>query len=431
MFDKFNYQSIALKDIDLDVRNPRLVTRQPLKTEAEIVDYMFRHESLSEFLGKIAIEGRNIGAERPYVIPNGERFVVIEGNTRVAAYKLITGLLEAPKEFVGKVPAVRAKLKDSLLEIECSIAPSRDEMLPIMANAHFGLGDKSKWGYLGSRKAVYDEWASGKKVAQIAVAFNRRKGQIRDLILEYTLYLKALSFDWDEEDRDVLEDPSVEFNPPVRFLQSQGHKDKVGLSFDRENLSVAYTSPESAARLQHLISKLVISPSKGMGATASFDDVFADYKAPAPKPGKPDPKPDPGKDPPPKLKPGALFNYPVTVHNNLIIQIAKEAEKLNSTTYPASATFLLRAFLEALLQHIIDEQGANPDGKSLSLETSLNLCTSKAVNLPDSDRKILGEFRKSHLDYVNLGAHGSVVPNATRLMAARDCVDQFVTRLSP
>lgn len=432
MFDKFEYKTVELSSIKLDVRNPRLVTRQPLNSETEIVEYLFQHESLADFMSKIAQEGRNIGAERPYLVPDGDNYIVIEGNTRIAAYKLITGSLEPPAKFAGKVPAVSPKLKNSLLTIESSIAPSRDDLLPIMANAHFGLGDKSKWGYLGSRKAVYDEWSSGKKVAQIAAAFGRRKGQIRDLILEYSLYLKSLSFEWSEEAREILEDPSVEFNPPVRFLQGQGHKEKVGLVLDRENLKIVYTTPEAAARLQHLLNKLVIHPTKGLGATASFDAVFADFKPPPKEPPKGGPDKtspdDSDKNPAPKLKNGALFNYPVTLHNNLLIQMGKEAAKLNCNTYPAAGTFLLRSFLESILQHLIDEQGANPDGKMLSLETSLNLCTSKSVTLHGDDKKILAEFRKTHLDYVNLGAHGSIVPNATRLFAARDCLDQFVKR---
>jgi hypothetical protein len=45
-----------------------------------------------------------------------------------------------------------------------------------MASAHFGTGDKSKWGYLGSRKAVYDEWKSGKTLPKLAKLFNVTQG---------------------------------------------------------------------------------------------------------------------------------------------------------------------------------------------------------------------------------------------------------------
>jgi hypothetical protein len=433
MFDRFAYQTISLEQISLDVRNPRLVTLKPLTDQKEIVEYFFNHENLADFLIKIANEGRNVGAERPYVVAEKGGYVVVEGNTRVAAYKLLTGLLKPPKKHQGKVPAIPAAAKKRLLEIECSVAPSRDALLPIMANAHFGLGDKSKWGYLGSRKAVYDEWKGGRSVGALAAAFARPKGKIRDYILEYALYLKSLQFDWTEEEREALEDPSVEFNPPVRFLQSQGHKDAIGITFDREALTVSLASKVAGQKLKHLVKKLVVSPVKGLGATAAYEAVFKDFK---PTKGstvegsseESDDNDGGDKSPSPKLKPGALFNYTVTIHNQLTKQLAKEARDLNCQNYPAAGTFLLRNFLESILKHLIDQKKANPSQAALSLENALNLAISAKVGLSVDDRKVLVEFKKSHLDYVNLGAHASLIPNALRLFAARDCIDQFVKR---
>jgi hypothetical protein len=65
LFDKFNYHRIALSLIRLDLRNPRIVTQNPLTSEDEVIKYLFEHEDLRDFLKKIAFEGRNEGAERP------------------------------------------------------------------------------------------------------------------------------------------------------------------------------------------------------------------------------------------------------------------------------------------------------------------------------------------------------------------------------
>lgn len=431
MFENFSYESVPLGSIALDVRNPRLVTLKPLKNEVEIVDYMFAHERLSDLLEKIASESRNVGAERPYVIKSGSGFTVIEGNRRIATYKLLSGLLKPSKKYQAKIPAIDSVLLEKLKNIECSVAPSRDDLLPIMANAHFGLGDKAKWGYLGSRKAVFDEFKAGRSVGSLAVAFDRRKGQIRDYILEYSLYLKALSFNWSTEEREALEDPSVEFNPPVRFLQAQGHKEKVGIEFDRDALEIKVADSTAEQKLKHLVKKLVVHPQKGLGATASYDAVFDDFKLDTSKKSdaeKKDTDADPDKKASPNLKTGALFNYPVSQHNQLIKQLAKEARNLNCQIYPASGTFLLRNLIEALLKHIIHEKNANKAGSNIGLETALQLAVSPAVGLSAADKQILSEFRKSHLDYVNLGAHGNIIPNPLRLFSARDCIDQFVKR---
>ncbi len=463
MFGKFKYERIALSLIKLDEKNPRIVTLEHLKSQDAIVEYLFEHEGLAAFLKKIAAEGRNQGAERPYVVKNGKEYVVVEGNTRIAAYKLLTGQLIAPKEYISAVPHLPGPVRDELLSVDCTIAPTRDALLPIMAAAHFGLGDKSKWGYLGSRKAVYDEWKGGKSTAQLAAAFNRKKGQINDLIIEYELYLEALKFDWTPAEKLILTDPSVEFNPPVRFLQGTGHRSAIGIELDRVNLAVEFQDEEAKKKYKHLIKKLVINSEKGFGATSLYKDVFADYQGTKPdekeKPdaggnggggGEPADSSARGSDKAdddakpagdekqnesnqrapkgPKLGTGALFNYPVTTNNLLLTQLLKECKEINANKLPASATALLRSTLEAILKTIIEDQGANPKNNLLSLEVALDICLGQSVQLGTDDRRILKEFKKSHMDYVNLGAHATVVPNALRLMAARDCVDQFVMR---
>lgn len=168
MYDQFNRQKIILATISLDYQNPRIVTLNPLTSEKDVVEYFFEHENLADFLKKIATEGLNPGAETPFVVKSGSGFTVVEGNTRIAAYKLLSGLITANKEHQALVPAISAPLKAALVTVECAVAPDRESLLPLMASAHFGLGDKSKWGYLGSGKAVHDEWKKGKKVPDLA-----------------------------------------------------------------------------------------------------------------------------------------------------------------------------------------------------------------------------------------------------------------------
>jgi hypothetical protein len=455
MFAGFKYESVPLKDIALDDRNPRIVSQTPLSSQSEILSYLYENEELESFVKKIASEGKNLGAERPYVVKKGSGYVVIEGNTRIATYKLLTGLVKPPSDHAGTVPHISDAAKKNLQNIDCSIAPDRDALMPIMASAHFGTGDKSKWGYLGSRKAVYDEWKSGKTLPKLAKLFNVTQGEIKELILEYQLYLKALTLPWTHKEKDILSKPNLAFNPPVRFLQTSGHKDKMGVSYDNANLKVLLAK-DADKKFKHLLNKLVINPVKGLGATATYDAVFADYGTVASKSkggssksggstgggstgggggaggggssgggtGASGGSSTSGG----AAKPGTLFAYPVKTNSGLIKQLMKEAKDLKCSKFPASATFLLRNIVEAILKHIIDDQKANKSGKTLDLEGCLNLCATQLVNLPVTDKKILSEFRKDHLSFLNLGAHGNLIPHETRVMQARDTIDQFVKK---
>jgi hypothetical protein len=454
MYASFKYESIQLKDIDLDLSNPRIVTQKKLSSQAEVLQYLYEYEDLERFIKKIAGEGKNVGAERPYVVKSGSVYIVVEGNTRVAAYKILTGLISPPKEYAASVPQISAKLKKHLTSVDCSVAPNRATLLPIMASAHFGLGDKSKWGYLGSRKAVFDEWQSGKTIPQLAKAFARTSSQIQELILEYRLYLESLKLHWTAAEQGILQNPKVEFNPPVRFLQTSGHKAKVGIKYDMSDLSIKFDTPEAKKKFKHLISRLVINPSRGMGATATYDEVFADYgstksgkagAAAAPGKASSNSAPTaaqssgssgsatvsgtaPGQSKVLKAAVDSLFAYKVNVSNGLLDQLMHEARTLNCKKFPAAGTFLLRNVLEAILKHIIEDQKAHTSGGHLDLEGSINLCVSNNVKLSKEDKKILSQFKKDYLDYLNLGAHGNVIPNITSLYAARDSIEVFVKR---
>src|SRR5580658_9139702 len=106
MYAGFKLVQLPLSDIDLDDKNPRIVSQTALTTQGSILAYLYEHEELEDFIKRIASEGHNVGAERPYVIKKGSRYVVIEGNTRVAAYKVLTGLITPPKNHAETVPNV-------------------------------------------------------------------------------------------------------------------------------------------------------------------------------------------------------------------------------------------------------------------------------------------------------------------------------------
>jgi hypothetical protein len=124
MYSKFEFKKIPLKDISLDDRNPRIVSQTKLTSQTKILEYLFEYEDLLEFVQKIAAEGKNHGAERPYVVASGSNYTVIEGNTRVAAYKILTGLIEAKNHFPAGVPHISDEVKKEMLALDCSISPN-------------------------------------------------------------------------------------------------------------------------------------------------------------------------------------------------------------------------------------------------------------------------------------------------------------------
>ncbi|MEG9268027.1 hypothetical protein [Qipengyuania sp. Mu-71] len=450
MFSKFSYEQLPLASIDLDSQNPRLVGDADFTSETEIVDYLFEHEALADLISKIVAEGKNRGAEQPYVIKakSKNRYIVIEGNRRVASYKLLTGELTAPAEYADKVPDISDEFADTLRVVDVTIAPSRSSLDKIVARAHFGRGEKERWKYLGNRQAIYKRWKDGEKLLSLSRTFEISKSDVRDYLIEYLIYLEALKLDWTPSEREKLTDPKLQFNPPIRFLQTSGHRSAIGMTIDRTNVSVDFKDSESKSKFKHLIWKMLLDEDANVKATSDWDAVFSDYQSndeageeeggqssdsgneASDENGQDKEGDDPSEDSKSKYSPKkyALFEYDVTIKSGLLEQLMYEAGRLSANSYPASATSLLRSVVEALLKHIIDENDANKNDVQLSLEKSLDLCLSNAVQLSKPDKKILKNFKKDHLDYLNLGVHGNVIPHRDRTLAARNSIDPFVKK---
>jgi hypothetical protein len=459
MFKKFQLKTLPLEDILLDIQNPRIVSAKPLKSQHDIIAFLLEHEGLLEFIKKIAKEGKNPAAERPYVFRAGKKYVVGEGNTRIAAYKILTGQQEVPAEWATDIPMISEADRKRLLNVDVSVAPSNGELAPLKARLHFGLGDKSGWSWLSSRQEIFTAWIKLKSISSVSKIFDRKNAEIQNFILEYKLYREALGLAWTDEERAVLQQPRLEFNPPIRFLESKGHKEKLGISLDKTNLKVSFTDNVAKQRFKHLITKLVISKTPGIGATASFGEVFNDFKEPTKKqPAKKDSGggtatggdggssgSSSGSDDGSKggkgssssgggsgqftKKLGRLFDCKPKVSNTLLEQLMLEAGKLDCRTFPGAGTVLLRCIVEALIKRIIQENNLDPKGAARDLNDAIGVIK-KSASTPISkdEKKVLGEFAAQDLQYLNLVAHANIRPNFQRLEAALSVIDLFVRK---
>lgn len=461
MYKEFQLATVPLSEVLLDLKNPRIVSAKTIETQDEILEFLFEHEKLIEFIKDIAQKGKNPAAERPYVFRDGKKYIVGEGNTRIAAYKVLTGLLKSPKHWSAAIPKLTGSEKKSLQDIDVSIAPSKESLAPIKARLHFGLGDKAGWSWLSSRQEIASELQRLKSSSEVAKVFNKSNSEIQGFLMDYEIYKEAVKLKWTEAELHVLQQPRLEFNPPIRFLETKGHKEKVGILLDKTNIKVSFADATAKQRFKHLVAKLVVHRTPGIGATASYEAVFEDFKVPTakkaspkssgdekvggdghPKSGSPGSSDDPsgeaghgkGKGSSSgggigQKKPGRLFNYKPKVQNTLIEQLMTEAAELDCKKFPGAGTVLLRCIVEAVAKRIIQENKLDPDNKVDDLSTALSLLRkSPKTPLTKEERKIIEEFGNQNLQYLNLVAHANVRPNFARLETVLSIIDMFIKK---
>ncbi len=127
----------VLKDIRLDPKNVRLEIADA-KVEADIIEDLFVNEDALGLVEGICKIGY-LTHETPVVLDRQGKYVMVEGNRRLAALKSIQNPMLVP-DYQARISALAKQLPDrsSLAKIRVMIAPSQDEADQLIAAIHTG-----------------------------------------------------------------------------------------------------------------------------------------------------------------------------------------------------------------------------------------------------------------------------------------------------
>ena len=222
---------ISPLDIALDRDNPRINVETDDK-ESDIIRKLILHEDVQDLARKIAKTGLLPG-ERIIVVQEQGQWVVLEGNRRICACKLLLSNQLVPPEFRKTFPKISTASEIALIEkVDADVAPNRKAAEPILTLRHTESGVR-KWKPVARMRRVRRLLDEGFTVEQIATETNSSVGGIRKTIREYRLLQLAVNLTrLTASERNKLDDPDLRTNPYTRFFELSGVKEYLGVSFD-------------------------------------------------------------------------------------------------------------------------------------------------------------------------------------------------------
>ena len=177
--------SIKVADLGFDPHNPRFSPEIAGGPEGELVERFIRDERLLEILNSIADQGYFAGEPLLVVQVRGtERFHVIEGNRRLAALKLLNGLVNVP-EGRSSIEAAVEQARNKPLEVPCLVFSNEDAILRYLGFRHI-TGIKS-WSSLQKAryiKKLRDRFYADVEYKQQTVALAREIGSRADYVAQ-------------------------------------------------------------------------------------------------------------------------------------------------------------------------------------------------------------------------------------------------------
>jgi hypothetical protein len=410
---------ISPLDIALDRDNPR-INIEATDKESDIIRKLIRYEEVIDLARKIAQSGLLPG-ERIIVVQEKGQWVVLEGNRRICACKLLLSPQLVPQEYRKAFPKITTSTEiERIAKVEADVAPDRRAAEPVLTLRHSESGIR-KWKPVARMRRVRRLLDEGFTVEQIAAEYNATPGNIRKTIREYRLLqlaegLKGLSV----SEQQKLNDPDLKTNPYTRFFELSDVKEYLGLSFNN-NGEVKIAAPRKAfdAKLKLIVRAFLkgdfdtrTDPESVLGS--DFKKFKKTPPTPAPKPPGPGPAPQPPSPQPPSpsgptVKPDKFFESLVCgIRDNSIAAVVTEIKKISPDLHPISGTYLLRTLIELCLRRLIDASGRTVPGKQ---DPTLTELVNFALNNRDVfPLKRMGDVAASaktqgSFEYLNIVAH--------------------------
>jgi len=234
-------ESVSPVSIDLDPRNPRLPSLPANASQSQILDELFNTSKVREMVKSIAKSGF-YPDQRVVVIrkESGRGFIVIEGNRRAAACKVLLNPDIAPERHarVSRKWAVNAEpFRPSFLRIPIVIAPSRLAATQLLAARHLNSAPVIRWSRYAQGRFAINAFADGQDIAEVMDETGLGESELRQSIQEARMFELFLGLSWTNEEKSIIEDNLEEF--PIealrRVLRSSATQESFGpITFDQE-----------------------------------------------------------------------------------------------------------------------------------------------------------------------------------------------------
>ncbi|MDD0998491.1 ParB N-terminal domain-containing protein [Pseudomonas sp. TNT2022 ID1044] len=187
---------VPLDELHFDPNNPRFSRYfsegdQPVD---KVIERMIKAENVQELMGSIGEQGYFSGEPLLVSRTNGALYVV-EGNRRLAALKLLSGLIK-PSPPLPSIEALKADAKETPSEVECIIFEDRKDILRYLGYRHI-TGPKrwdslSKARYLKQLKdTFYKDLPDDEQLRAIAKEIGSRKDYVAQMLTGLTVFDKA------------------------------------------------------------------------------------------------------------------------------------------------------------------------------------------------------------------------------------------------
>lgn len=371
---------IAVANLDLDIRNPRLGEGNSQLAPQQVIQYLFDHDKALEVAESIAQRGY-FPNEPVLAIKDGKTYIVVEGNRRLAALKA----LREPSILDGNVQRKVERLArridiNAITKIPVTIAPNRKATDQQIAGRHLGTPVLA-WRAENRANFILEKIEEGYTNDELKEDLNFSDSDIQQARQTRAIAAMARSLELPDEIQDKLDNPkSSVLSTLERVFRSSVGRDYLRIQPDAENGFVGKTT---AKQFKKGFTKLVSDLAEGNQSSRTlntnkdiagyFQSLPAEHQiedkrgsfVPSDITGSDKTKRAASKAPAAKRKARSKERSQTVIpkdfklrHGNArIVDLHKELRRIKRDEQPNAGAVLLRVFLELSLVDYLTRTG--------------------------------------------------------------------------
>lgn len=223
-FSNWNQRLLSVEHLKLDIDNPRFSYFSKKKmNQTEIVKFLIERFDVYDLAKDIATDGYLLN-EEPIVCKEGVSYVVLEGNRRVAACKVLLN----PHRYLSNLKAQNIlKYNYSLEKLHCHIAPTRRDADILIYRRHTTTTIK-RWETVSQDAHIHKLFNDdGFSIDKIATMLSESTTNIRKALRRYHIHQYSMSL---FEDSPTLKEAVASDKFPITNLERL-YEYKDGLDF--------------------------------------------------------------------------------------------------------------------------------------------------------------------------------------------------------
>lgn len=244
----YEYVEINMEDLLLDDENPRFASSMLVKgsnssiSQKAIIEHLLKYADIIKLANRINEVEELHGSEVITCYKRGKKYIVLEGNRRTCACKLLLDRKLIPDEYKSNFPFVKDTTKENIERVMVIVYPDRQSVQAFLSDRH--ISGVKKWSALEKNNYYMNLFDAYKDVNEVKKYTSDTLNIIVKSIKKYQFFMNV--FYLLKTEHANIEIEKLDYLPMVdRFMETLvGNDAEVGLNLNLDEKNLIYMYDE-------------------------------------------------------------------------------------------------------------------------------------------------------------------------------------------